>query len=1149
MPRLIYAVSVWLSLTVALLAACSSAQTVEWTYELEAGAAAPTLYPAAAAPTGVVVTSGPKVIRLNGNGNALWEAILDENAATPATVADLDGDGTPEIAVALAHGRVVCLDADGQVRWNLDFDTPAGGFKNIVAADVLASEGLELLIGFDDGWLNCISADGALLWRFFGDKFRVGMIAVGDTDGDGETEIVYGTDNGHVYCLSGDGRVEWRYDELAPYGRSGPNIADLDGDGKAEVLITRSNVGNATCLIAIDGATGAFLWRTDDVMQGYVSNAVVDFEGDGQFEVLHCDKGNHIYCENADGSRRWTAELDGRGIFWAPAVADVDSDGQLEVISPMRGESPETGTCCFVVGADGNVKYTVDLGNGQNAGPAVGDIDGDGELEVIVVTQGPDRIQALTWNAHGRVAWASLRSNSAMSARAPNVAQGKPAQQEDFEALVARARQDPGMLLEDPSALACWGENTTRVRLNEPAPEGAFLEVSVQSPEGIPETRILDIRPGATVIDVPWRRVQPSVVALVVAQGAAGHGAPRPVTVIPMNAAQAEECRLSEVEAVCAAAVAKGRDTGADTRGLETRLTHLRAAADAVHALEASRENPRVIAEAATALRKQADALEASAKLIEQYWGAGGTGRFIYWQDPNPWDPFDPGCVPDALALGDPVKVAAYGNEFEDVALTLLNVTAEAFDVRCMFMEPNAGQHRPQGEPDLAKHITLRRSVPVASALKDRVFDALPELDRSRAITLPPGEARQLWLVVKTHGLEPGIHKLTLYLGSLTKPWTVHAVPLEIEVWPVALPTDIYVQMNWSHFNAGQVSDQAVQDMIDHGISCIYGPPLPTVPVDAAGALAGEVDWTGFDETLARAPKHFYMLWGAPPARQWPDGVQPEEDGDEYLEGVRTAIHALTEHLEAHGFGYDQWAFYPIDEPWNTGFTEIPRLKRFCQMIKKAEPRAQVYTDPAGLVRVKYLEEFKDLIDIWQPEMNLLKRDPALVEWFKNNAKHFWAYEAPGPAKDFPPLGHYRAFAWLAWHFGVEGAGYWVYKGVDVWWPVTTGDYSAVYQTNDEVVPSRRWEASRDGVEDYRALYVLREEIERARAAGHEAEADVAQTLMDQSFNEVVGWQIGSIDEITRMTRDTEIDFVLLSDFRLRMLAEIVRLRGLEARD
>ena len=213
-----------------------------------------------------------------------------------------------------------------------------------------------MLCGWDDGWLNCLSAKGEVLWRFFGDRFRVGGICVGDADGDGVSEIIYGTDDGHVYCLAPTGLVKWRYYEEAPYGRSGPNLADLNGDGKREVVITRSNVGNATCLIALDAATGAFLWRTRDAMQGYVSNAIVDLEGDGKNEVIHADKGNFVYCENADGSRRWQVELGGRGIFWAPAVADIDGDGHLEILATTRDSDPKDKANAFVVSDDGKVK-------------------------------------------------------------------------------------------------------------------------------------------------------------------------------------------------------------------------------------------------------------------------------------------------------------------------------------------------------------------------------------------------------------------------------------------------------------------------------------------------------------------------------------------------------------------------------------------------------------------------------------------------------------------------------------------------------------------------------------------------------------------------------------------------------------------------
>jgi hypothetical protein len=285
------------------------------------------------------------------------------------------------------------------------------------------------------------------------------------------------------------------------------------------------------------------------------------------------------------------------------------------------------------------------------------------------------------------------------------------------------------------------------------------------------------------------------------------------------------------------------------------------------------------------------------------------------------------------------------------------------------------------------------------------------------------------------------------------------------------------------------------------------------------------------------------MLWPAPPGRKWPEGVNPAAGSEPYFNGFRTAVREMAAHLRDRGFPYGQWAFYPIDEPWNTGATHVAQLKQFAEMVKRADGEAMVYTDPAGGVRAEYLDEFKGLIDIWQPEINHLKRDPALLEWFRRNARHFWAYEATGPAKDLLPLGYYRAYGWLAWRLGVEGAGYWVYRGEDMWWPMGDTDYSAVYATDTSVVPSRRWEADRDGVEDYRALYLLRREIESARTAGRVGEADRAQALMDEAVENVAGWQVGVIDEITRQTRDYEMDFELLLQYRAAIAQEIARLR------
>ncbi|HUW60390.1 MAG TPA: FG-GAP-like repeat-containing protein [Candidatus Bathyarchaeia archaeon] len=1170
------------------LAAGAGAERVEWTVPLEGPASSPTLYPDETSATSVAVAVGNSIMVIDGKGQVVWTAKEEVSFATPVTVGDLDGDGAAELVAARIDAVVVCYGSSGEVRWRtMSLAPSAGGYKNLVAADVMPSAGMEVLVGFDNGWLYCLSADSETLWRFFGDKFRVGGIAVADGNADGAPEIFYGTDNGHIYCLDGDGRMRWRYFELAPYGRSGPNIADLEGDGSRELLITRSNVGSATCLMALDATTGGYVWRTKDYMQSYVSNAVADIDGDGRFEVFHADKGNFLYCDNPDGSRRWQIELAGRGVFWAPAVADVDGDGHVEILAGCRGTDPKTGNCFYVVSDAGVLKQAMKRGGGANAGTAVADLDGDGKLEVIVATDTPNQLIALTWDGAGRVGWPSLRGDSRMSGAPGMVAGGQWPVAGSVDG-GRRPVESGGAVVQIEADEAHWGKNMWRLSWTDPVPAEACLEVRVQPETGPAETRVVNLKPGAVGAEVEvWlnsggnstvavsmhkaapapdgpvfvvvRQVAPTepgawdtgrvAAAVEAAVGVIGESAPQAVALrreLRLLEADAEMVRGLAAADVQAGDLQQGRSSGSSTPPTQAGDLQQKPvqAGRPHHNLQAGRphHNNEAVAEAATGLRERAGNLKARAGLLAEWWHGGNRGSFVCWQDANPWDEFDPSDLPTKLEAPVNVAVSAYGNEFEDVALTLLNVTGETIDVRCAWNEPQASQS-PKPDPDLARRVTFRRLIPVGSGRSDRVFDALPGLDLSRSVTLAPGEARQVWLVIDTHGLEPGTHEMTLYLADLTRQPTVAPVSLEIEVWPVALPVDVFKKINWSSFDPSVASDQSVRDMIDHGVNVIYGPGLPAVPVDENGNLAGEIDWTAFDAGLERVPGYFTMLWGSPPGRKWPEGVNPAAESEPYFNGFRTAVRELAAHLRERGFPYSQWAFYPIDEPWNTGATQVAQLKQFAEMVKRADIEAMVYADPAGGVRPEYLDEFKGLIDVWQPEINHLKRDPALLEWFRQNARHFWAYEATGPGKDLLPLGYYRSYAWLAWRLGVEGAGYWVYRGEDLWWPVGDTDYSAVYPTDTSVVPSRRWEADRDGVEDYRALYVLRGEIESARTAGRVDEADRAQALMDEAVENVAGWQVGVIDEITRQTRDYEMDFELLLEYREAIGREIGRLR------
>jgi hypothetical protein len=116
----------------------------------------------------------------------------------------------------------------------------------------------------------------------------------------------------------------------------------------------------------------------------------------------------------------------------------------------------------------------------------------------------------------------------------------------------------------------------------------------------------------------------------------------------------------------------------------------------------------------------------------------------------------------------------------------------------------------------------------------------------------------------------------------------------------------------------------------------------------------------------------------------------------------------------------------------------------------------------------------------------LLKSGPEKLKIIQESGAQVWTYECEGNAKHQSPLGYYRGQAWLAWHHGLTGIGFWTYctSSEDPWYrSAVSPDYLMVYQ-GDGVVSSKRWEAVRDGVEDYAMLYALRESAASAKKRG-----------------------------------------------------------------
>ncbi len=174
-----------------------------------------------------------------------------------------------------------------------------------------------------------------------------------------------------------------------------PVVIDLDKDGIPEVVIVTSDnfsgAGNAHLRI-LDGKTGAEklaatagVYAAGNEVNPRGTPAAADLDGDGTIELVAPMKTGGVIAFKADGSLLWksrradgTTPYVGVGNSVTIALADMDHDGKVEVV--YGGVVLDhTGK---VVSGEGREKLGA---NDAGYGPVsiVADIDGDGQQEVV----------------------------------------------------------------------------------------------------------------------------------------------------------------------------------------------------------------------------------------------------------------------------------------------------------------------------------------------------------------------------------------------------------------------------------------------------------------------------------------------------------------------------------------------------------------------------------------------------------------------------------------------------------------------------------------------------------------------------------------------------------------------------------------------
>jgi hypothetical protein len=335
--------------------------------------------------------NSPSVVdvpQLYSNPIALGSGIQAVANAAP-TLADLNGDSKLDIIVGTRNGWVVAISgSNGSILWKQNilqygFETstcgtdlpisssPAVGYlrkgvQTPLLAVVIGVGGITSVNG--NGGVIAFDKVGNWLWTRLtydrnGDGCTDGVVAsptIVDVDKAGRDEVLYGAFDQRFYMLNDDGTdfTGWPL-EYRDTIWSSPVVGDIDGDGQNDIVIA-SDAGQTTqtCPYPLP-------WS-------------YNYCG-GEIDVRRLngtEKPGFPY-------RTWQA------IQSQPALADLNGDGRLDIVVGS-GTFYDTADSFLVYALDytGSLLpgWPVNLQGATDGEPGVGDLNGDGKLEVVMGT-------------------------------------------------------------------------------------------------------------------------------------------------------------------------------------------------------------------------------------------------------------------------------------------------------------------------------------------------------------------------------------------------------------------------------------------------------------------------------------------------------------------------------------------------------------------------------------------------------------------------------------------------------------------------------------------------------------------------------------------------------------------------------------------
>lgn len=352
-------------------------------------------------------------------------------------------------------------------------------------------------------------------------------------------------------------------------------------------------------------------------------------------------------------------------------------------------------------------------------------------------------------------------------------------------------------------------------------------------------------------------------------------------------------------------------------------------------------------------------------------------------------------------------------------------------------------------------------------SMGEKLIGRWPDImDPARSFAVKPGQTRAVWLGIKI----PRTQKAGIYTGKvrlLRQQKTIAELPLKIRVFDFALPQRPHFRTDAGMFfgNAlamakrygfkGKKSDlniQLAETLLEHRMS------PRGLPVSAAGSLKEYEKWL---KRYIEAGANVFFF------------PKPQYVGKKRVETLEKLHEKYGVLKQSYVYGFDE-----------IHADQIPKVKAWCDKWHKERKIPILVVYYGGPVEPLY-----GCIDIWcrahwkEDQKLIAERTPQDQVWTTNTP--YFAIERE------PVLG--RAKIWQAFAEGMTGCLLW---STACW---TVSPYTQPYRSGTNLTgllfypspegirPGARFKMMADAVEDYEYLYILRDEMQKAKKAKRNA--------------------------------------------------------------